>query len=97
VPEWVNSNCWLEAIQNATKHAGPAVHIAVRLVVDEDELRLEVSDDGPGFDVAAVNTGVGLHNMVDRLGAVQGHVRIISSPGNGTLVSGVVPVGATVS
>ena len=43
--------CCLEALQNATKHAGPAAHIAAHLSAKDGELRLEVSDDGPGFDV----------------------------------------------
>jgi signal transduction histidine kinase len=88
--------CCLEALQNATKHAGPTAHIAARLSVDDGQLRLEVSDDGPGFDVAAVKGGVGLRNMEDRLGAVRGRLAIITTPGNGTLISGVVPISAPV-
>jgi two-component system NarL family sensor kinase len=78
------------------KHAGPDAHIAARLIADDAELRLEVSDDGPGFDVAKVNRGVGLRNMEDRLGAVQGRLMIITSPGNGTLIAGIVPISALV-
>jgi signal transduction histidine kinase len=88
--------CCLEAVQNATKHAGPAARIAARLTAEGGELRLEVRDDGPGFDVAAVHTGVGLHNMEDRLGAVHGRLLITSSPGNGTVISGVVPINGNV-
>jgi signal transduction histidine kinase len=86
--------CCLEALQNATKHAGPSAHIAARLSEDDGELRLEVSDDGPGFEVAEINGGVGLRNMEDRLGAVHGRLAIVTSPGNGTLISGVVPISA---
>ena len=86
--------CCLEALQNATKHAGPDAHIAASLLAENGNLRLEVSDDGPGFDLAAVNAGVGLRNMEDRLGAVHGHLTIITSPGNGTKISGVVPISA---
>jgi len=88
--------CCLEAIQNATKHAGPAAHVAASVTADNGSLRLEVSDDGPGFDLAAAHAGVGLRNMADRLGAVQGQLTIVTSPGNGTLISGVVPVSAPV-
>ena len=84
--------CCLEALQNATKHAGPAARISARLSANDGELRLEVSDDGPGFDVAAVHTGVGLRNMEDRLGAVHGRLTIVSTPGSGTVISGVVPI-----
>jgi signal transduction histidine kinase len=88
--------CCLEALQNATKHAGPEARIVARLSADKEQLRLEVSDDGPGFDVAAVNGGVGLRNMEDRLGAVRGRLVITTSPGNGTLITGVVPISASV-
>ena len=84
--------CCLEALQNAIKHGGPAVSIAARLSASNGELRLEVSDDGPGFDVGGTHGGDGLRNMADRLGAVHGRLAIVSSPGNGTLISGVVPV-----
>jgi signal transduction histidine kinase len=89
--------CCLEALQNATKHAGAEARIVARLSADQQELRVEVSDDGPGFDVTRVNGGVGLRNMQDRLGAVRGRLTIISSPGNGTLITGVVPISATAS
>ena len=84
--------CCLEALQNAMKHAGPDARVVAKLAADNGHLRLEVSDDGPGFDLAATHAGVGLNNMEDRLGAVHGRLTIVTSPGNGTLISGVVPV-----
>jgi signal transduction histidine kinase len=60
--------------------------------VDNGALRLEVSDDGPGFDPGAITSGDGLRNIADRLGAVHGTLAIVSSPGNGTRISGIVPV-----
>jgi signal transduction histidine kinase len=84
--------CCLEALQNATKHAGPEARIAAKLSADEEELRVEVRDDGPGFDVTTVNGGVGLRNMEDRLGAVRGRLVITTSPGHGTLIAGVIPI-----
>lgn len=47
--------CCLEAVQNAYKHAGTRAPISIRLYTDADELRLEVRDDGSGFDVASVD------------------------------------------
>jgi signal transduction histidine kinase len=84
--------CCLEAIQNATKHGGYAVHVAVTLREDADELRFEVSDDGPGFDLSTVRTGAGLQNMRDRLGALGGHLSIVTAVGQGSVVSGSVPL-----
>src|SRR6185295_3420732 len=40
----------LEAIQNAIKHAGPGVKVAVTLDRRPDRLAFSVSDDGPGFE-----------------------------------------------
>ncbi|HET6870103.1 MAG TPA: histidine kinase, partial [Solirubrobacteraceae bacterium] len=85
--------CCLEAVQNASKHAGPDAHVSIRLYTEADLLHLEVCDNGPGFDVTAAHDGVGLQNMRDRLGAVRGTVEIASEPGHGTRVRATVPVG----
>ena len=84
--------CCSEAVQNASKHAGPDVHISIRLTMKVDRLHLEVRDNGPGFDVAVANGGIGLQNMRDRLGAVRGSVKIVSDPGHGTLISAIAPL-----
>jgi signal transduction histidine kinase len=85
--------CCSEAVQNASKHAGPEARSWIRLYVDGNQLHLEVRDNGCGFDVASVDGAVGLENMRDRLGAVGGQVEIDSQPGRGTLVAGAAPVG----
>ena len=46
--------CCLEAIQNATKHGGPDLHISVTLRQDGDQLRFDVEDDGAGFEAELV-------------------------------------------
>ncbi len=84
--------CCLEAIQNATKHGGPMVHISVALGEDADELRFDVADDGPGFDSSDTHEGTGLQNMRDRLGALDGRLSIVTAPGESTVVSGSVPL-----
>jgi signal transduction histidine kinase len=87
--------CCTEALQNASKHAGPDAHISIRLYSKGDQLHLEVRDDGPGFDATAAHDGIGLQNMRDRLGAVRGSVEIISQPGHGTRIAATAPVRAT--
>jgi signal transduction histidine kinase len=89
--------CGLEAVQNASKHAGPEARISIRLYVEADQLHLEVRDDGRGFDAAQARDGDGLQNMRDRLGAVGGCVVVISEPGNGTLVAVSAPVRAALA
>jgi signal transduction histidine kinase len=82
----------LEAIQNAAKHAGADTSVEVRLEQHADALELEIEDDGVGFNPAGPTEGIGLMNMRDRIGAVGGTLRIVSSPSRGTLVSASVPV-----
>ncbi|MBV9414244.1 MAG: hypothetical protein JO363_04625 [Solirubrobacterales bacterium] len=84
--------CCLEAVQNASKHAGADARISIRLYTTTDRLHLEVRDDGPGFDIGGAHDGIGLQNMRDRLGAVGGHVEIRSHPGRGTEVAAAAPL-----
>jgi signal transduction histidine kinase len=84
--------CCLEAMQNATKHAGDTASIEVRVDVDDQRLTFEVADDGGGFDAASGAEGHGFVNMRDRVGALGGTVVVDSAPGRGTRVTGTIPV-----
>jgi signal transduction histidine kinase len=83
--------CALEALQNAAKHSGAAV-VRLRVGEGEEGLRLEVSDDGVGFDPRARGYGTGLQGMADRLAALGGSLEVRSAPGSGTTVVGRVPL-----
>lgn len=83
--------CCLEALQNAAKHA-PAAEVGIRVQETDGTLHFEVSDDGPGFDVAAATAGHGYMNMSDRLGAIGGTVDWHSTPGEGTTITGSIPL-----
>jgi len=50
----------VEALQNAAKHAGKGATACVRLREEDGMLVFEVSDDGAGFEAAAVEAGAGL-------------------------------------
>ena len=82
--------CCLESLQNALKHADGATSVVISLEQGE-RLRFEVRDDGAGFN-GDTRFGAGLTNMRDRLAAVDGELRVSSTPGNGTLVSGTIPL-----
>jgi len=89
-----------EAIANAMKHAG-ASYIRVRLWYDKTAVRLQVSDDGRGFEpeaVVAAKAGhfglVGLRERATRLGAT---LNLESHPGRGTTVEVTVPLPARAS
>jgi signal transduction histidine kinase len=84
--------CTLEALQNVQKYA-LASAVTVQLRAGEKQLLVEVTDDGRGFDMAAVSRGAGLTNMEDRLEALGGKLHVESSPGRGTTLRATVPVG----
>ncbi|MFC5177182.1 GAF domain-containing sensor histidine kinase [Nocardioides taihuensis] len=85
--------CCLEAVQNATKHAGVA-RVRVELGGGPDELQLTVEDDGEGFDPTAAAPGTGLANMRDRVDAAGGTWELDTAPGRGTRVCAVLPARA---
>lgn len=73
-----------EALHNITKHAR-AGSARVRLVIRDRGVLLEVSDDGVGFDPAAVPGGhLGVAGMRARAGLIGGRLEIESSAGQGT-------------
>jgi signal transduction histidine kinase len=88
-----------EALANVRKHAS-ARRIVVRVAEEGNLLRLEVSDDGCGFDMDAIRSRpdaalhFGLDTMIERLHAAGGEASIESEPGRGTTVRLAVPVGA---
>jgi signal transduction histidine kinase len=87
--------CCLEAIHNACKYAGHGAALTLRVAEDAGVLAFQVADDGNGFDAGARGLGAGFLNMTDRLGALGGSLQVKSAPGQGTTVSGTVPVYAS--
>jgi signal transduction histidine kinase len=77
-----------EALHNALRHAD-ASRVAVRLAHNEGLLRLEIADDGVGFDPASPAlraTHLGLTSMEERAERAGGRLEIRSAPGAGTTV-----------
>ncbi len=81
----------LEALQNAAKYAR-ATRIAITLREEAGALTFSVNDDGVGFEPAGTGTGTGLDGIRDRLAVFGGDATVASTPGEGTTVSGRVPV-----
>ena len=63
-----------------------------------DFVSVRVEDDGTGFDLSrtspAVNSGLGLFGMHERVNLIGGQMTVDSSPGEGTELRVTVPVGA---
>ncbi len=79
-----------EALSNVRKHAR-ARQASVRLTYCTAGIRLEICDDGAGFDPASVNGGYGLRGMRARVSEAGGSLSLRSAPGAGTSVSVEVP------
>ena len=82
--------CCLEALQNATKHAGAT---AIRVCVESggDGLAVEVNDDGRGFVTGADGAGEGLANIRDRVESAGGSLLLESAAGQGTRLRAAFP------
>ncbi len=82
-----------EALNNVLKHAH-ARHATIRLQLGEFRVRLEVDDDGIGFDPIAARAagGLGLGGMSERVERSGGTLEVESAPGQGTRVRVEVPV-----
>jgi signal transduction histidine kinase len=88
VPAKVRHNILLataEILNNAVRHGKPS-QVALRLTASANLLEISVQDDGIGFDADRQTSGNGLNNLQERMRLVNGHCRIKSSPGTGTLV-----------
>jgi signal transduction histidine kinase len=77
-----------EALTNAIKHSG-ASRIDLRTWLADDQLHLDVSDDGRGG--ADTMNGTGLTGIQDRVAALGGTVRLESRDGQGTRLEVALP------
>ena len=84
-----------EALTNIAKHAR-AEHVGIDVALDYDVVRVEVTDDGRGFDPEARVEGFGLVGMRERVALAHGQLEIESAPGR-TVVRASLPVGAGVA
>jgi signal transduction histidine kinase len=94
VDEAVETNAYFlvsEAVTNALKHA-EAARVAVEITHEGDVLRVQVTDDGVGFDPAGQEHTGGVVHMRDRVNALGGSLQLLSRPGEGTAVTAVFPL-----
>jgi signal transduction histidine kinase len=71
-----------EQIKNIIKYAR-ACHVVIDLQGDENHVRLEIADDGKGFDPTTTRQGLGLSNIYDRTKLYHGEVALETAPGRG--------------
>ncbi|MEW6034230.1 MAG: ATP-binding protein [Chloroflexota bacterium] len=85
-----------EAMINIKKHAPTASRVVVSIVGQDEAVRLQVQDNGQGFNVEAATQAKrvgGLMSMRRRAAIVGGTFEVTSSPKKGTKLTIVVPAG----
>ena len=83
-----------ECLRNVARHA-QATQVDVKLIEEDEGLRLFIKDNGKGFKVEktrAGKAGLGLIGIQERVRVVQGTYEVKSVPGQGTEVTVWVPV-----
>ena len=85
-----------ESLTNVSKHAA-ATRVIVHVESDQSQLRIEVEDDGTGFETTEVRDHlragrVGLASMRERVELASGTFAVRSTPGRGTAVMASIPL-----
>ena len=88
-----------ESLTNVARHAS-VDQATVRLMADHQVLRVEVQDQGSGFDpeiLLTSNDGIGLDGLRERARSLKGRFQVESAPGSGTRLTVVLPLEDVVS
>jgi len=80
----------MEKINNILKHANASEAI-VQLIVIDNLLNASIEDDGVGYTISEVKSGLGNLNSEYRIGLLGGTINCESSPSKGTLVQIEIP------
>ena len=91
--QWALGDAATQAVRNSIQHAevgGHSVHRSVHVHISASRVELVISDDGAGFELAAVprsRLGVSI-SIIGRMAGIQGGAAVVHSvPGGGTVVS----------
>jgi signal transduction histidine kinase/ligand-binding sensor domain-containing protein len=74
-----------ESINNMVKHSG-CDRANIEFQIEEDQLRLSLSDNGKGFSTSRESHGHGLMSMRERTIGLSGNLEVISQNGAGTTI-----------
>ena len=87
-----------EAVNNAVKYS-KAKNIHVSLEHSSSQLRINIMDDGRGFDLEKLKesghfaiSGHGIFNMKERTAFINGNFELDSKPGKGTNINISIPL-----
>jgi len=81
-----------EVLHNAARHGQPTL-LKFHLSPTKQGLRIEIADNGRGFDPECISGGYGIDNLRERASMMKAEMQLIASPGMGTSVILNVPHG----
>lgn len=80
-----------ETLNNANKYA-KATKVSINIIADEQHLKIEIEDNGKGFDIEAIHGNThGLAGMRHRVLAIGGKFEIASELNKGTITRVLIP------
>lgn len=74
-----------ESINNLVKYA-EATLVTIQLAYKEKQIKLQISDNGKGFDTSQPSNGNGLNSMRRRANEMKAQLKIGSATGSGTII-----------
>jgi len=74
-----------ESLANVARHS-QASKVDISLIYNTVTVEVAIIDNGKGFDLSKIQTGLGLQSMNERVKMIQGTLKINSAPGKGTSV-----------
>jgi signal transduction histidine kinase len=75
-----------EALQNINKYS-KAKSAAVNISADNNNIYIEIKDNGIGFDTSKITSGIGIKNLKKRTETLKGSFTIESQPGKGAVIN----------
>jgi signal transduction histidine kinase len=75
-----------EVLHNIATHAR-ARNVSFHITQSDKRMKVEISDDGIGFDPSSEHAGHGLSNLRERASNMRGLLQIQSQPGQGTRIT----------
>jgi signal transduction histidine kinase len=87
----------LEIINNIIKHSG-STEFSIQIIQNNEDITVMIEDNGVGFspDEANDGKGLGLKSTDSRIKSMNGQFFIDSLPGQGTIVTMIIPLLKTV-
>ncbi|MBC7439894.1 MAG: tetratricopeptide repeat protein [Flavobacterium sp.] len=80
-----------EALHNIEKHSQATV-VILNIYQENTTLKIEMADNGVGFEIKNNKTGFGLKNMKSRMDEIKGNIAISAQLNAGTKINLIIPI-----